>query len=257
MTSKALPTDFPIQSFTSQSDFASYLEDNHSTAPGIYVKFAKKGSGIPSILGPEAVETALCYGWIDGRANSIDEAWWTVRFTPRRAKSIWSQKNVNTIERLTAEGRMKPAGLAQVQAAKSDGRWEKAYAGPASVTVPADFEAALKANGKAWTQFEGLSKTRRYSYLHRLMTISDKGRGKRIADYVQELAAGDEGDEEMMAEAKEVTRSKKGKGNALPKLESKKAVTTRKSATKKEPETSTTLEKTIVVPRRAGLRART
>lgn len=257
MTTKGLPTDLPTQSFTSQSNFASFLETNHSTAPGIYVKFAKKGSGIPSVLPPEAVETALCYGWIDGRANSIDETWWTIRFTPRRAKSIWSQKNVNTIERLTAEGKMKPAGLAQVQAAKSDGRWEKAYAGPASVTVPADFEAALKENGQAWTRFEGLNKSQRYSYLHRLMTISAKGRGQRIANYVQELAVEEERDEGVV-DVRQVKRSQRGKADAVTKLVSKKAVARKTPGAKEAPDTLIATEKTTsVVPRRAGLRSRT
>jgi uncharacterized protein YdeI (YjbR/CyaY-like superfamily) len=117
-----LPTDLPIVPFASMADFEAYLEREHVKAPGVYLKLAKKGSGIPSVASTEAVEVALCFGWIDGRAQTIDDTWWLSRYTPRRQKSIWSQKNVNTIARLTEQGRMRPAGISAVDAAKRDGR---------------------------------------------------------------------------------------------------------------------------------------
>src|ERR1700750_891191 len=132
MSTNSALTDLPIRAFPTAQHFESFLEDEHSTAPGIYLKFAKKSSGIATVTPSEAVETALCFGWIDGRANSIDECWFTVRYTPRRKKSIWSQKNVQTVTRLIEEGRMRPAGHAAVNAAKSDGSWQRAYAGPAT-----------------------------------------------------------------------------------------------------------------------------
>jgi uncharacterized protein YdeI (YjbR/CyaY-like superfamily) len=122
MPLKPISSEFPVQAFASPADFEAFLKREHATAPSIFVKRAKKGSSIPSISATEAVEVALCYGWIDGRANSIDDTWWMVRYTPRRAKSVWSQKNVDTISRLIEDGRMRPAGLAAVEAAKTDGR---------------------------------------------------------------------------------------------------------------------------------------
>lgn len=138
--------DLPTHAFPTAAAFDTFLEREHASAPGIYLKFAKKASSIPSITWAEAVEVALCYGWIDGRANALDDKWWTVRYTPRRARSIWSQKNVGTVARLIEDGRMRPAGLAAVEAAKADGRWDRAYAGPANVTTPDDFTIALAAS---------------------------------------------------------------------------------------------------------------
>lgn len=190
MGPKAIPSDLPTQAFPTSADFEAFLKREHDTAPGVYLKLAKKQSGIPSISGAEAVEAALCYGWIDGRANSIDENWWTVRFTPRRAKSIWSQKNVNTVARLVEQGRMRPAGLAAVEAAKADGRWERAYAGPATIVVPDDLKSALIQEPAANAFWETLNKTQRYATLARIQIASDTLRPKRIAAFVQMLAAG-------------------------------------------------------------------
>lgn len=190
MTTKAPPSDLPIISFSSAVEFETFLEREHATAPGIYLKLAKKSSGIPSVLGAEAVEIALCFGWIDGRANGFDNEWWLVRFTPRRAKSIWSQKNVKTIARLLDEGRMRPAGVAAVEAAKADGRWDRAYAGPATITVPEDLAIALATKPAAAAFFEGMNKTDRYAVLWRVETASPRKRAERIAALVQMLAEG-------------------------------------------------------------------
>ncbi|KAJ5638731.1 hypothetical protein N7528_001121 [Penicillium herquei] len=187
MSSK-LPTEFPTYPFPSTGEFELFLEREHTNIEGFYLKLAKKASGIPSISASEAVEIALCFGWIDGRANGFDKDWWLVRYTPRRAKSIWSQKNVQTVNKLMETGRMRPAGLAAVEAAKADGRWERAYAGPATISVPDDFRTALKASPEADTFFETLNKTDRYSVLWRIQTASVKSREKRIEALVQQLA---------------------------------------------------------------------
>ncbi|KAJ6024837.1 hypothetical protein N7540_005634 [Penicillium herquei] len=187
MSSK-LPTEFPIYPFPSTEEFELFLEREHTNIKGFYLKLAKKASGIPSISASEAVEIALCFGWIDGRANGLDKDWWLVRYTPRRPKSIWSQKNVYTVNKLIETGRMRPIGLAAVEAAKADGRWERAYAGPATIIVPDDFRTALTASPEAGTFFETLNKTDRYSVLLRIQTASVKSREKRIETLVQQLA---------------------------------------------------------------------
>ncbi|KAF2422166.1 hypothetical protein EJ08DRAFT_672823 [Tothia fuscella] len=183
-------SEFPMHSFSTSTEFEEFLEREHSTAPGIYLKMAKKASGIASISAAEAVETALCFGWIDGRANIIDDEWWCVRYTPRRAKSIWSKKNVNTIARLTEEDRMRPACLVAVEGAKGDGRWDRAYAGPATIQVPDDFAAALAHGPIASAFFESMNKSDRYAVLWRVETASTLNRAKKIETLVKMLAAG-------------------------------------------------------------------
>ena len=187
---KPAPKDLPIRAFLSAQDLESFLDREHITAPGFYLKLAKKSSGIVSVTASEAVETALCFGWIDGRANSIDESWYTVRYTPRRQKSIWSQKNVQTVTRLIEAGRMRPAGIAAVNAAKADGRWERAYAGPATIEVPEDFRTALASEATAMTFFEGLNRSDRYSVLWRIETASPASRARRIRAMLEMLAVG-------------------------------------------------------------------
>jgi uncharacterized protein YdeI (YjbR/CyaY-like superfamily) len=190
MSIKAPPSDLPIYSFSSANEFEAFLDREHTTAPGFHLKIAKKSSGIPSVSAAEAVEIALCFGWIDGRANGLDNNWWLVRYTPRRSKSIWSQKNVNTVGRLLEEGRMRPAGITATEAAKADGRWERAYAGPATITVPDDLATAVAAEPAAASFFEGMNKTDRYSVLWRVQTTSPQSRAKRIKALVQMLAEG-------------------------------------------------------------------
>jgi uncharacterized protein YdeI (YjbR/CyaY-like superfamily) len=185
------PEEFQVRAFVSAAEFAAWLDTEHARVPGLYVQIAKKSAGVPSVTAAEAVEVALCFGWIDGRANRVDDDWFTVRYTPRRPRSVWSQKNVATIARLVAEGRMRPAGLAAVEAAQADGRWDRAYAGPAAATVPDDLAAALAANPGAAAFFAGLDKTNRYSVLWRVHTAATpQTRAKRIAACVQMLAEG-------------------------------------------------------------------
>ena len=186
-----LPTDLPVLAFADQAALEAWLEGEHLTAPGLYVQIAKKGSGIPSVDWEQLVEVLLCFGWIDGRANRLDDSFYLQRITPRRPRSVWSLKNVATVERLTAQGRMRPAGLAAVEAAKGDGRWERAYAGPATITVPEDLSAALDAVPAARAAFDGLTGQDRYSVLHRVHTATtEQTRAKRIAAVVEGLSAG-------------------------------------------------------------------
>jgi uncharacterized protein YdeI (YjbR/CyaY-like superfamily) len=186
-----LPTDLPVLAFPDQSAFEQWLEAEHETAPGLYVQIAKKGAGVPSVTAAEVVESALCFGWIDGRGNRLDDRYYLLRMTPRRARSVWSQKNVNTVEALTAAGRMRPAGLAAVEAAKADGRWERAYAGSATITVPDDLATALAAEPAAQKEFDALDGANRYAVLWRVHTAATPAtRTKRIAMCVQMLAEG-------------------------------------------------------------------
>jgi uncharacterized protein YdeI (YjbR/CyaY-like superfamily) len=185
------PTDLPVLAFADQAALEEWLEAEHATSAGIYVKIAKKGSGVPSIDWEQMVEVLLCFGWIDGRANRLDDRFYLQRITPRRPRSTWSQKNVTTAERLIAEGRMRPAGLAQVEAAKADGRWERAYAGPATITVPDDLAEALAAVPAARAEFERLDGQNRYAVLWRVHTAGTAAtRAKRIAALVEMLAEG-------------------------------------------------------------------
>jgi uncharacterized protein YdeI (YjbR/CyaY-like superfamily) len=186
-----LPTDLPVLAFPDQAAFEAWLEAEHTSAPGLYVKLAKKGAGVPSLTYPELVESALCFGWIDGRVNGLDDRFYLQRVTPRRPRSVWSQKNVAAIEALEAAGRMRPAGLAQVQAARADGRWDRAYAGPRDITVPDDLAAALEAEPAARAAFGALAAGDRYGILYRVHTATTPAtRARRVAAAVEQLRTG-------------------------------------------------------------------
>jgi uncharacterized protein YdeI (YjbR/CyaY-like superfamily) len=186
-----LPTDLPVLGFADQRALEEWLEAEHASAPGVYVKLAKKGAGVPSVTYPEVVEACLCFGWIDGRSNRLDDSFYLQRITPRRARSVWSQKNVDAVEALVLAGRMRPGGLAAVDAARADGRWERAYAGSATITVPDDLAAALAAEPAAQREFEALDGANRYAVLWRVHTAaSDATRAKRIAAVVELLKDG-------------------------------------------------------------------
>lgn len=250
MSIQAPPSDLPIYSFSSANEFEAFLDRENIDAPGFYLKLAKKASGIPSVSAAKAVEVALCFGWIDGRANGLDNNWWLVRYTPRRPKSIWSQKNVNTIGRLLDEGRMRPAGLAAVEAAKADGRWERAYAGPATITVPDDLAAALSAEPAAASFFEGLNKTDRYAVLWRVQTASPKSRPPRIEALVQMLAVG----RQPGARVKLGGKPKKNADMRKPKKS--RVVAEELSDRKQLPSADLAQDDQARLPRRAGLRRR-
>ena len=186
-----LPSDLPVLGFADQAGLEEWLEAEHASAPGLYVKLAKKGAGVPSVTYAELVESSLCFGWIDGRSNRLDDHFYLQRITPRRSRSVWSQKNVEAVEALIAAGRMRPAGLAAVEAARADGRWERAYAGSATITVPDDLAAALAAEPAAQESFATLDGTNRYAVLWRVHTAATPAtRAKRIAALVGMLAEG-------------------------------------------------------------------
>jgi uncharacterized protein YdeI (YjbR/CyaY-like superfamily) len=186
------PTELPILLFASQGDFADWLADNHDQSDGLWLKLAKKGSGVPSVTYGEAVETALCFGWIDSQKKGFDESFWLQRFTPRKAKSIWSRVNREKAEALIASGRMKPSGLKAVEAARQDGRWEAAYDSQGTIKTPEDVLAALDAKPKAKVAFESLDSANRYAILFRLQTARKAGtRAKRLRQFVEMLERGE------------------------------------------------------------------
>jgi uncharacterized protein YdeI (YjbR/CyaY-like superfamily) len=186
-----LPTDLPVLAFPDQAALESWLEAEGGTAPGVYVRLAKKGSGIASVTYAELVESCLCFGWIDGRSNRLDEATYLQRITPRRARSVWSQKNVTAVGRLAEAGRMRPGGLAAVEAAQADGRWERAYPGSADITVPEDLATGLAAAPGAAEAFAALTGAERFAVLWRVHTAATAPtRAKRIAAAVAALTGG-------------------------------------------------------------------
>ncbi|KAK0639522.1 bacteriocin-protection, YdeI or OmpD-associated-domain-containing protein [Cercophora newfieldiana] len=180
----------PIHLFEDIQSWETWLETNHTTeTTGVLLKISKKSCSVPSVTYDEAVDTALCFGWIDGQRKSHDENHFLQRFTPRRKASIWSKRNVDKVAVLVESGRMRPAGQTEVDAAKADGRWEKAYAGSRTIAVPEDFEVALSRNKKAKNFFETLGKTKRFSFLWRIETAKRaETRKKRIDEFVALLA---------------------------------------------------------------------
>ncbi len=172
--------------------FRAWLDEFEDVSDGVWLVLAKKGVTEPTSLRyEEALDEALCSGWIDGQVKRIDDRVYRQRFTPRRKRSIWSKRNVEKISVLTAEGRLRPRGLVEVERAKADGRWDNAYSGPATIRVPDDLAAALAAHPAAAAVFETLSGQNRYAVLHRIETaLRPETRAKRIARSVEQLAAG-------------------------------------------------------------------
>ena len=167
------------------------MDEHAEESDGIWLKFAKKASGIKSVAYAEAVEIALCHGWIDGQVKRLDEQHYLQKFTPRRPRSKWSKLNREKAERLIAEGRMRPAGLREVERAREDGRWDEAYDSATTATVPDDFREALDAEPAAREFFESLGNTKRYAFLYRIRDAKRPDtRAKRIAEYVELLRVG-------------------------------------------------------------------
>jgi uncharacterized protein YdeI (YjbR/CyaY-like superfamily) len=182
----------PVISFVSETEWRAWLEENHASAPGVWVSIAKKGSGIDSVRYPEVLEHAICFGWIDGRRERLDDARFLQRFTPRRARSPWSKINREKAERLAAEGLMAPAGLDEIRRAQDDGRWERAYASQRTAAVPEDLQRELDARPAAAAAFSGLSAQNRYAILYRLdQARRTETRARRLAEYVRMLEAGE------------------------------------------------------------------
>jgi uncharacterized protein YdeI (YjbR/CyaY-like superfamily) len=183
--------DLPLMPFESAAAWESWLEAFHAESAGVWLQIAKKATGIPTVTYAEAVEVALCYGWIDGQKASHDADYFLQRFTPRRPRSKWSKINVDKVAELAKTGRMRPAGIAEVEAAKADGRWEAAYGGMATIAVPDDLQAALDANPAARDFFATISRTNRYAVLYRIHDAKrPETRAKRIAMIVEMLAEG-------------------------------------------------------------------
>jgi uncharacterized protein YdeI (YjbR/CyaY-like superfamily) len=184
--------DFPQIAFATQAEFEAWLEKEHATAPGVWIRLAKKASGIPSISPVEAIESCLCFGWIDGLRRPGDETTYLQRYTRRRARSKWSKINRARAEELIAEGRMRPAGLAEVQRAKDDGRWDAAYDSARTIQVPDDLRHALDAEPAAAAEFAALDSTNRYSVLFRIHDAKrPETRARRIETFVAMLARGE------------------------------------------------------------------
>ncbi|KAF7552051.1 hypothetical protein G7Z17_g4599 [Cylindrodendrum hubeiense] len=185
------PQDATSQLFEDASAWESWLEQNHdSHTGGIWLQVGKKNSGLATVTYDEALDSALCFGWIDGQRKSFDDKRFIQRFTPRRKTSIWSKRNVSKVAALVESGRMRPPGQAEVDAAKADGRWERAYSGSSNAQVPPDFQAALDANKAAREFFESITRTQRYAFLFRLETAKRPDtRVRRIEQFVELLAS--------------------------------------------------------------------
>lgn len=179
-------------SFATPKDLSVWLAANHDQSTELWIRLYKVKSGIPSVTWEQAVIEALAWGWIDGVKKSLDADSWLQRFTPRRARSNWSQKNCGHVERLIAEGRMQPAGLAQVEAAKADGRWDTAYAGQSSFEVPAEFLVELNKNAAAKAMFDTLNRQNLFAIYHRLLSAKKpETKQRRMNKMIAQLARGE------------------------------------------------------------------
>jgi uncharacterized protein YdeI (YjbR/CyaY-like superfamily) len=184
--------ELPIVAFKSQQAWDDWLASQRADSNGLWLKLAKKSSGIVSVSKPEAIDTALCHGWIDGQIDSLDDKYWLVRFTPRRPASKWSERNRTRALQLIESGRMRPAGMKEIERARKDGRWEAAYAPQSTAQVPDDLRAALARNKKAGKFFETLNRINRYAILYRVHNArKPETRIARIEKFVAMLAAGE------------------------------------------------------------------
>ena len=182
-----------IKSFRTEAAFAAWMKANHARETEIWLKIPKKSSGLPTVSLAQALDVALCWGWIDGIRKSFDEQSFLQRYTPRRARSIWSQINRDHVKRLTVVGRMQPAGHAQIDAAKADGRWDAAYAPMRTTTrLPSDLQAAIDASPRARKTFETLGRQNLFALVFRTNNMkTPEGRAKKIASLVAMLARGE------------------------------------------------------------------
>jgi uncharacterized protein YdeI (YjbR/CyaY-like superfamily) len=181
----------PVKRFASRSAWKAWLSRHHAKSTGIWLELARKESGLRSVSRPEALEVALCYGWIDGQSASVDEKWWRQRFTPRRPRSKWSKINCAAVAKLHAERKLAPAGIREMEAAQRDGRWDAAYASPRTIEVPDDLAAALRKSPKARREFERLDSRNRYAILYRLHDAKrPETRARRMEGFVRMLEEG-------------------------------------------------------------------
>ena len=183
--------DLPVIAFKSQQDWDAWLTSQRTRSKGLWLKLAKKASGVASVSKQEAIDAALCHGWIDGQLDSFDEKYWLIRFTPRQSASKWSEKNRARALQLVEMGRVQPAGLKEIERARTDGRWNGAYASQSTAQVPDDLRAALEKNGKAKRFFETLDSRNRYAILYRIHNVKKaKTRIARIEQFVTMLFEG-------------------------------------------------------------------
>lgn len=179
----------PVLRFATAADLEAWLDANHDRNPGIWLEIAKKGSRDRSVTYAEAIEVALCFGWIDGQKRRGDDEHWLQRFTPRSTRSRWSKINRDKATELIDRGEMQPAGLKEIEAARADGRWDAAYAGQRTMTVPDDLRDALKRNARARAFFETIDSANRYAILYRIHDAKKpETRAARIAKFVSMLA---------------------------------------------------------------------
>lgn len=185
-------SELPIIQFDSAAQFEAWLSEQPRTSQGLWLKLAKKNAGMASISHAESIDSALCHGWIDSQSDKLDDDFWLLRYTPRKAQSKWSQRNCSKATELIEQGRMTSAGLAEVERAKADGRWDAAYAPPSTAQVPDDLQLALDLNPVAKEFFERINKTNRYAILHRIFTAKQaKTRASRIEKFVDMLERGE------------------------------------------------------------------
>jgi uncharacterized protein YdeI (YjbR/CyaY-like superfamily) len=188
----ALPDKKTVEQFTDKGSFLAWLEAHHVDHPGIWMKISKKGASVATVSYADAVDAALAFGWVDSQKGSLDEEYYLQAFTQRRKGSLWSKRNVERASLMIADGSMRPAGLAEVDAAKADGRWERAYAGSRGSEPPADFLAALDRNTKAKKFYATLNAANRYALYFRIQTARrEDTRAKRIASFIEMLARGE------------------------------------------------------------------
>jgi uncharacterized protein YdeI (YjbR/CyaY-like superfamily) len=181
----------PVLAFPSREHWDAWLDEHAAHSSGVWLKFAKESSGAASVSKAESIEAALAHGWIDGQLDRFDDQFWLTRFTPRGSRSKWSQKNRDTATRLIAEGRVQARGMAEIEKAKNDGRWEAAYAPQSAVTVPTDLQSALDKHPKAKAFFETLRGANRYAILYRIHDAkTTKTRLARIEKFISMLALG-------------------------------------------------------------------
>jgi uncharacterized protein YdeI (YjbR/CyaY-like superfamily) len=182
----------PIRAFADLAAWETWLAAQPRSSPGVWLKLAKASAGVASVSRAEAIDGALCHGWIDGQLNPYDDGWWLIRFTPRKARSKWSEKNRARAIELLAEKRVAPAGRAEIESAKEDGRWEAAYAPAATIAVPDDLAAALDAEPEARVFFDTLTGANRYAILYRVHEAKKpETRASRIAKFVAMCARGE------------------------------------------------------------------
>ncbi|HEX6125415.1 MAG TPA: YdeI/OmpD-associated family protein [Pyrinomonadaceae bacterium] len=186
------PDGKPIVEFPRKSAWMAWLKKNYNKSAGVWLRLVKKGSGVTSISRNDALDVALCFGWIDGMAKSEGDTTWLQKFTPRSKRSIWSKKNRENVQRLIESGEMQPSGLAEVERAKSDGRWDAAYDSPRTMTVPDDLQSELDKNRKAKSFFAKLDSRNRYAILFRIHNArKPETRARRIREFVEMLERGE------------------------------------------------------------------